>query len=544
MFKSLSVKFMLGITGIVAAVLLVSLIWDFQYQQEQVDREILAKADLIAKQQEASRSFIAKSQDTVHGGDRQTLAPSEVGKGVGKLFADLAQSRVKQTRLEPRLKENMPDEFEIEALRAFEADPALQEYFRRVQMPDGSAAFRYVEPLHADKSCLTCHGDPKGELDKTNYPKEGMQEGDLAGAISVTVPLADALAAARTESIRMAVGVLALAVMTLALIWFILYRQVSVPLRSLAAVAQSVGGGRLAVPPEDLKELNANRETAIVADAFEDMSRHLQDLYSGMEQKVLDRTAQLQEANRELERSDRLKSEFLTMISHEFRTPLTSIITFTELLLGDAAGKINPEQRDYLTDVLESSQKLLYMINDLLDMSRLGAGRVQLFREVVNIRDLARDARGAVWPLAERKGLTLLIEIAPDMPLVYADGLRVTQVLINLLGNAVKFTAEGGAVVVTARSAGDFLQVTVTDSGVGIPSEDQSHIFEPFHQVGSQRQGWGLGLTLARSLVELHGGRIWFESEPGIGSRFHFTLPVWTEEGRVTYDQQQTDSRG
>lgn len=535
MFKSLSVKFMIGITGIVAAVLLVSLIWDFQYQQGQLDKDVLAKADLIAKQQEATRSFIAKSQETdaVHGGDRKTLGPSEVGQGVGKLFADLAQTRVKQTRLSPRLAENTPDAFEAEALLAFEADPTLQQYFRRAELPDGSIAFRYLEPLHAEKSCLTCHGDPKGELDKTDYPKEGMQEGDLAGAISVTVPMAEALVTARAESMRLAVGVLVLATLTLALIWFIVYRQVAVPLRSLAAVAGSVGGGRLTVSPEELKELQANRETAIVADAFEDMSKRLQDLYHGLEQKVLERTAQLQSANRELERSDRLKSEFLTMISHEFRTPLTSIITFTELLLVDAAGQINPEQREYLTDVLESSQKLLYMINDLLDMSRLGAGRVQLFREVVNIRDLVRDARGAVWPLAERKGLALLVEIPADVPLVHADGLRVTQVLINLLGNAVKFTPEGGAVVVTARPVGDELEIRVTDSGVGIPLEDQPHMFEPFYQVGSHQQGWGLGLALARSLVELHGGRIWLESEPGRGSCFHFTLPVWAEEGRV-----------
>jgi signal transduction histidine kinase len=283
-----------------------------------------------------------------------------------------------------------------------------------------------------------------------------MKLGDLAGAISVTLPMADTLATARTETVRMAFGVLLVAVLVLALIWFMLQRQVSAPLGQLAHVAASIGGGHINVRPEALKPLYANHETAVVADAFTSMMQRLEESYSSLEQKVSERTAQLQKANADLERASRHQSEFLTMVSHEFRTPLTSIITFTELLLDDAAGQVNQEQQEYLTDVLESSQRLLHMINDLLDLSRLDAGKVKLFREVLDIRDLARDAERTVRPLAERNGTTLTMAVPEHLPLVEADPLRITQVLLNLLSNAVKFTPIDGRIEISARVDGAF----------------------------------------------------------------------------------------
>jgi len=531
MTRSLVIKFMAAITFIVAMVLAVTLMWDIQYQQAQADKSLLVKADLVAMETKASRAFIAKSHDKHHG--EPMLEPSEVGKGVDALFADLAGLQVKQTRLVVRDDKNEPDEFERQALLAFEKGE--DSVFTRAAAEDGTPVYRYITALWVEESCLKCHGEPAGTVDQTGHIREGMHLGDLAGAISVTLPMTDALQTARTETVRLAVGVLLVAALVLLIIWFLLLKQVSSPLKQLAGVAESIGGGHIHLETEALRPLYANKETAVVADAFSSMTQRLEESYSSLEQKVADRTAQLQAANFELERASRHKSEFLTMVSHEFRTPLTSIITFTELLLDDAAGKVNQEQQEYLTDVLESSQRLLHMINDLLDISRLDAGKVRLFREALDIYDLARDAERTVRPLVERNGLTLALEMGRHLPLVEADGLRVTQVLLNLLGNAIKFTPARGRIAIGARVDGYFLEVAVSDNGIGIAPEDRERIFEKFSQAGRERpEGTGLGLPLAKSLVELHGGRMWLESEPGQGSTFRFTLPLCSEEGRIS----------
>ncbi|HYF91937.1 MAG TPA: ATP-binding protein [Symbiobacteriaceae bacterium] len=532
MTRSLVVKFMAAITFIVFMVLAITLMWDIRYQQQQAEEELLVKADLVALETKASRSFIAKSDDRVHA---ERLAPSEVGKGVNALFADMAGLQVKQTRLEVRDEKNAPDEFERQALLEFLADPAKDSKYQRAVDADGKPVYRYITALRADQSCLKCHGDPAGSTDPTGHIREGMKEGDLAGAISVILPMTAALKDARTETVRMALGILLAAALTLALIWFMLLRQVSSPLKQLVSVAESIGGGHITLEPEALQPLYANKETAVVADAFASMTQRLEESYSSLEQKVSERTAQLQQANVELERASRHKSEFLTMVSHEFRTPLTSIITFTELLLDDAAGKVNQEQQEYLTDVLESSQRLLQMINDLLDISRLDAGKVRLFREALAVQDLVRNAERTVRPLAERKGVAIILGVPADVPLVEADGLRITQVLLNLLGNAIKFTPAGGKVTVTARVDGRFAEVAVADTGIGIAPADRERVFEKFSQAGRERpEGTGLGLPLAKSLVELHGGRMWLESEQGRGSIFRFTLPLCSEEGRLS----------
>lgn len=542
MSKSLIGKFMLGMTVIVGAVLAATLLWDLTYYQEEVDQDLQLKADVVALQIMATRSFIARMSEP---GAGQELHPTEVSKGAGALFAHMAESTVKETRLVVRDGKNQPDDFEREALLAFMADPTQTVVYGRSRDENGKPIFRYVAAVRADAACLKCHGEPKGQIDKTGHAKEGYKEGDVAGAISVTLPMAEALNEAQGQAFRMAGTMLLVAALTLALIWFILLRQVSTPLRQLAGVAESVGRGHMRVEPDDLAPLYANKETSVVADAFAAMTHRLEDLYAGLEQKVADRTAQLQAANVELERASRHKSEFLTMVSHEFRTPLTSIITFTELLLDSAAGQINQEQQEYLNDVLESSTRLLQMINDLLDLSRLDAGKIRLFFEAVALSELVRDTELTVRPLVEKAQLTMAIDVPDSLPLVRVDPLRVRQVLLNLLGNAVKFTPPGGALSISARPCEGYLIVGVCDSGVGIALEDQERIFEKFSQAGRERpEGTGLGLPLARSLVELHGGQMWVESRVGVGSTFWFTLPLCSEEGRMTqHDASQADSR-
>ncbi len=230
----------------------------------------------------------------------------------------------------------------------------------------------------------------------------------------------------------------------------------------------------------------------------------------------------------ELETASRHKSEFLANMSHELRTPLNAIIGFSQLLRERLFGPINEKQEEYLDDILSSGNHLLSLINDVLDLSKVEAGQVELEIAAFSLREALDRGVVMVRERASKGGVQLSFEPAPDVDIVRGDERRVRQIVFNLLSNAVKFTPAGGSVGVEATRVDGEVQVSVTDTGPGIAPEDQERIFEEFQQtdVGvKQREGTGLGLALSRRLVELHGGRIWVESEPGHGSRFVFTLP-------------------
>jgi signal transduction histidine kinase len=231
----------------------------------------------------------------------------------------------------------------------------------------------------------------------------------------------------------------------------------------------------------------------------------------------------------ELEAASRHKSEFLANMSHELRTPLNAIIGFSQVLRQRFFGEINEKQEEYLDDILSSGNHLLALINDVLDLSKVEAGQVELEVNAFSLREALERGVVMVRERATKNGVGLSLDLAPNVDIVEGDERRLRQVVFNLLSNAVKFTPPGGRIVIeSARMNGEVL-VSVTDTGPGIAKEDQERIFEEFQQtdVGvQQREGTGLGLALSRRLVELHGGRIWVESEPGHGSRFIFTLPA------------------
>ncbi len=233
----------------------------------------------------------------------------------------------------------------------------------------------------------------------------------------------------------------------------------------------------------------------------------------------------------ELETASRHKSEFLANMSHELRTPLNAIIGFSQVLRQRLFGEVNEKQEEYLDDILSSGNHLLSLINDVLDLSKVEAGQVELEVATFSLREALERGVVMVRERASKSDVRLSLELAPDVDIVRGDERRVRQVVFNLLSNAVKFTPPGGSVSVAATRVDAEVQVSVTDTGAGIAPEDQERIFEEFQQtdVGvQQREGTGLGLALSKRLVELHGGRIWVESELGQGSRFVFTLP--TEE--------------
>ncbi len=238
---------------------------------------------------------------------------------------------------------------------------------------------------------------------------------------------------------------------------------------------------------------------------------------------------EIEEKGHLLEVANRHKSEFLANMSHELRTPLNAIIGFSEVLLQRMFGDLNPKQDEYLQDVLSSGRHLLSLINDILDLSKVEAGRMDLELARFHLPQALQDTLTLVRERATRHGIDVSLEVDGRLGEFVADERKVKQVMLNLLSNAVKFTPEGGRIEVRAVPTDGAVEISVADTGIGIAPENQELIFEEFRQVGGdyahKREGTGLGLTLARKLVELHGGRIWVKSQPGQGSTFTFSIP-------------------
>jgi signal transduction histidine kinase len=247
---------------------------------------------------------------------------------------------------------------------------------------------------------------------------------------------------------------------------------------------------------------------------------------------------EIEDKSRQLEAASRHKSEFLANMSHELRTPLNAIIGFSEVLAERMFGEVNEKQAEYLQDILASGRHLLSLINDILDLSKVEAGRLELELASFNLPVALENALTLVRERATRHGITLDVTVDAGLGEVVGDERKIRQILLNLLSNAVKFTPEGGRVGVTATAADGAITISVSDTGIGIAPEDQAAIFEEFRQVGlddaRKREGTGLGLTLAKKFVELHGGRIWVRSQVGQGSTFTFTLPVGPERTSST----------
>ena len=237
---------------------------------------------------------------------------------------------------------------------------------------------------------------------------------------------------------------------------------------------------------------------------------------------------EIQTKNEELEVASQHKSEFLANMSHELRTPLNAILGFSEALNDGIFGELNPRQADYLRDIHSSGQHLLSLINDILDLAKVEAGRMELLVEAFDAPSAIESALTLVKERATRHGIRLTLEIDDQLGEFSGDERKFKQVLLNLLSNAVKFTPEGGSVTLNAQATNDGLQVSVRDTGIGIAEEYQEKVFEAFQQAGGshnvKREGTGLGLTLARQFVEMHGGKMWLESKPGAGSTFTFNM--------------------
>jgi PAS domain S-box-containing protein len=274
------------------------------------------------------------------------------------------------------------------------------------------------------------------------------------------------------------------------------------------------------------------RVSAIVRDVSdrkqaEQKIKVLQDTYT---RELSQTNQQLELRNREVERANRLKSEFLASMSHELRTPLHTIIGFSELLSEQLEGPLNDKQKRFISHIHRDSLHLLELINEVLDLSKIEAGRLELHQEVFQMKPAIDEVLSSARALAAPKSIGIEQRATTEISL-RADRVRFKEILYNLLSNAVKFTPDGGSVWIEGNVDGDAMVViSVVDTGIGIPPEEHQSVFQKFYQVGPTtrgvREGTGLGLTITKRLVEQHGGKIWVESEPGKGSRFSFALPL------------------
>ena len=271
----------------------------------------------------------------------------------------------------------------------------------------------------------------------------------------------------------------------------------------------------------------------LTAIAAGDFTRHVavanRDELGSLATHLNTMTDELGRLYEKVEVANRNKSEFLANMSHELRTPLNAIIGFSEVLLQRMFGELNEKQDEYLRDVLVSGQHLLVLINEILDLSKIEAGRMELELGRVTMASLIDGSVLMIRERAAKHGIALDVRVDPDLGEIDVDERKIRQVLFNLLSNAVKFTPERGRIEVSAVRVAGEVRVSVKDNGIGIAAADQVRIFEKFEQTDSGRRqeaSTGLGLALAKSFIELHGGRIWVESAPGEGSTFSFTLAV------------------
>lgn len=565
-------KIAVSIGVIMVALMAVDILWNLSLQNAQAENEAREKAEVLAAEMRAAWDFVDMNQEVINRAEDGTFRTKHLvcvvaAKSISMLFTTETDYSIRFTNDTPRQAANAPDAFEQEALAAFNADPDRKAFWRVVDAGDGTRVFRYTEPLYVTESCLECHGDPVGEVDQYGYPKEGMQVGQVGGAMSITEPMGIYAAGIQDSMMQQAIMVLFMMVAAFIGLYFVTSRLVLQPIDELRSAAGAVGKGdfnyTLTVPDPGERPRD---ELAELTGEFDRMARDLEALYADLEGQVRSKTDDLMVLNdmlnyqkRELKVAlDRLgdevayKNEFFAIVSHELRTPLTSILAYARILNADDS--LAPKTREAVGEIESNATLLLNMVNNILVISKHAAKKDELLPEPVDFVDLAQFVRKALVPIAEGKDVRLSCSVAPDVPLSMADWEKLRRILENLVNNAIKYTHRGGFVRLTigfesgeeanhghgnhpgthvpddedAAPAG-WIVMRVADDGMGIAPEELDQIFELYKQAGQSAnrryRGTGLGLAVVRDLTELHGGTVAVESRVKEGSTFTVRIP-------------------
>ena len=564
-------KIAVSIGVIMVALMAVDILWNLSLQNAQAENEAREKAEVLAAEMRAAWDFVDMNQEVINRAEDGTFRTKHLvcvvaAKSISMLFTTETDYSIRFTNDTPRQAANAPDAFEQEALAAFNADPDRKAFWRVVDAGDGTRVFRYTEPLYVTESCLECHGDPVGELDQYGYPKEGMQVGQVGGAMSITEPMGIYAAGIQDSMMQQAIMVLFMMVAAFIGLYFVTSRLVLQPIDELRSAAGAVGKGdfnyTLTVPDPGERPRD---ELAELTGEFDRMARDLEALYADLEGQVRSKTDDLMVLNdmlnyqkRELKVAlDRLgdevayKNEFFAIVSHELRTPLTSILAYARILNADDS--LAPKTREAVGEIESNATLLLNMVNNILVISKHAAKKDELLPEPVDFVDLAQFVRKALAPIAEGKDVRLTCTVAPNVPLSMADWEKLRRILENLVNNAIKYTHRGGFVRLTigfedgetdsrsesekadtnapdgADAPAGWIVMRVADDGMGIAPEELGQIFELYKQAGQSAnrryRGTGLGLAVVRDLTELHGGTVTVESRVKEGSTFTVRIP-------------------
>lgn len=474
--RALSMRVVCLTVAVVAVAAGLYLAWAQANQEAAVRSKVLAEARTLNVEMQAVWDYIDTAQTAINTNadgsyDFKDVYCAVAGKGIARRFTMNSEGYViRYVRENPRSSTDVPDEFEAVALRRFESGEASEHY--EMTMFEGAPAFRYASALTIKLNCLECHGEPAGEKDVTGFIKEGMQMGDLAGAVSMVIPVEVYEAEARADMVRSLLFFVVLAIAIALVIGFALRRWVAAP---------------------------------------------------------------MERANEQLQSENEEKSNFLAIMSHELRTPLSSIIAFTDIWEKSPRAK-EPDEEKLVREIKDNSVALLNMVNNTIDVARLEAGRLEVQVDDVDVVDVLNAVFAVAEPLAMKQGVTLTKMIDRGVPVMRSDEEALRKIVLNLVGNALKFTDEGGSVSVDVRlgESERMVIIRVADTGIGIAKRDHEQVFRKFTQAGSQKTfgsaGSGLGLFLVKSLAEKLGGCVAVDSEPGRGSVFTVEVPVASAE--------------
>ncbi|MCI8424383.1 MAG: DUF3365 domain-containing protein [Adlercreutzia sp.] len=482
--KRLSLKLVVSVTVVVVVAAVSYVVWTQATQDTAVESKVLAEARTLNTEMRAVWDYIDASQESININsdgtyDFKGIYCSMAGKAIAQRFTRESNGyTIRYVRDNPRSSTDAPDRFEQTALNHFTVGGST-EYYEMAEQ-EGRPVFRYASVLTIKRNCLECHGEPAGTPDETGFLREGMQLDDVAGAVSITIPVDSYVEESHAEFLRSVAFFCVLAAAIVTVLLLAMKRWVSSP---------------------------------------------------------------LEQANRQLERESKQKSDFLAVMSHELRTPLTSIIAYTDIWEKDKQIDPASQER-FVREIKQSSSQLLEMVNNTIDVARLDSGRLELQWDEVDLLEVVGEVLSTSTPLAVKRGVNLRHEIDYEVPIIHSDDEALRKILLNLTSNAIKFTEPGGTVTLAVglgESPG-WVSMEVRDTGIGIRPDDQARIFEKFSQVGQTEHGGGsgIGLFLVRSLAEELGGMVTVESKLGRGSTFTVLIPAGgaqgAEEGSSTAD--------
>lgn len=474
--RGLLVRIGVLITAVVLVAAAVYVVQSRATQSAMVESKVLAEARTLNAEMQSVWDYIDDSQDAINTNadgsyDFKGIYCSIAGKGIAKRFTRQSDNYlIRYVRENPRSSTDEPDAFETRALNHFTVGGS-DEYYEMTKLND-KPMFRYSSVLTIRPNCLSCHGEPAGTSDETGFLREGMELGDVAGAVSIAIPLDAYEAEASTTLVNSCVFFVGLAAIIVTVLFFAMHRWVARPL-----------------------ELS----------------------------------------NRQLEDENQQKSDFLATMSHELRTPLSSIIAFADIW-DKSHPQENATERKLVEEIKQNSSVLLNMVNNTIDAAKLEAGQLKIQCCDVDMVDVVETVFSMAEPLAIKEGIRLTRAVDPETPFLRSDPEALRKIMLNLVSNAIKYTLAGGAVEVRVGKAPDAEAVImeVRDTGVGIHEGNLDAIFDKFSRSGAGDDavisGSGLGLFLVRTLSERLGGAVTVESEVGRGSVFTVLLPYQCPE--------------